>query len=433
MPVKKIVVQGGNKLVGEVKVSGAKNSVLKMICASILLKKGELTLHNVPNITDVTTLSSLLNSLGASITLDSIKSSEGNGKTIIINTENVDKWVAPYEIVSQMRATFIVLGPLISRFGKAKVSLPGGCVIGSRALDIHFDALRKMDIDIEIDDGYVIATAKNGRPKGADIEFRFASVGATENVMFTAILADGITTIHNAAKEPDIVDIANCLNAMGAKISGAGTETMIIEGVKELHSAEWTTMGDKIEAGSFIVGALLTDGDLKVSGIDIDSLKPLLDKVEEMGAEITKIDEKTIRVKRGKNELKPVDVVTDIWPGFPTDLQAPMMTLLANVNGVSSINETIFENRFMHVSELNRLNANIKIENNKAIIDGSEGCYRSATVMASDLRAGMALVLAGIAGTKKTTIRRFYHIERGYEFVDRKLQGCGIDARCYYE
>ncbi|MDR3289874.1 MAG: UDP-N-acetylglucosamine 1-carboxyvinyltransferase [Rickettsiales bacterium] len=433
MGIKKIVIKGNEKINGKVRVSGAKNSVLKLICASILLKKGTLTLNNVPNLSDVITLLGLINTIGGKITLNGDLSKENDGKTLIIDPTKINKFTAPYETVSQMRATFIVLGPLLARFGQAKVSLPGGCAIGTRALDIHFDALKQMGVDIQIDDGYVIAKAKNGKIQGADIKFRFASVGATENIMLSATLAEGITRIENPAKEPEIIDLANCLNKMGAKITGAGTPLIEIEGVKELHSAEYTVMGDRIEAGSFMIGALLTGGELEISGINFDVLENFTDELKKMNADIKRIDKTTLKIKRKKTSLKATNIITGPHPEFPTDLQSPVMALLAGINGDSTIDETVFENRFMHVAELVRMNADIQVMGNKAIIEGHNGCYKGAEVMATDLRAGMALILAGIAGNGETEVRRYYHVERGYEFIDRKLQKCGVDVKILYE
>jgi UDP-N-acetylglucosamine 1-carboxyvinyltransferase len=439
MPVKKIVINGGRPLVGDIKISGAKNSVLKQICSALLLKKGTLTLNNVPHLFDTVTLLQLMNLLGTKVTLDGDRSNKGDGKTIILDCSEVDSQYAPYEIVSKMRASFNVLGPLLSRFGKAKVSLPGGCAIGTRGFDIHFEALRKMGVNIEIEDGYVIANTVKEKVQGADVYFRFASVGATENVMMAAILAEGTTRIINPAKEAEIIDIANCLNEMGAKIKGAGTHLIEIEGVEELHSAEYTSMGDKIEAGCYMIAAIMTNGNLTLSGLDFSVLQCLIEKLEKIGANIkilnkNKIQISKLNIKRNENrELRHINIVTDVHPGFPTDLQAPIMALLAMVDGDSTIDETIFENRFMHVSELNRMNANIDVVGNKALIKGSENCYKSAKVMANDLRSSFALILAGLTAKGKTEVSRFYHTERGYEFVVNKINSCGGDVEVIYE
>lgn len=432
--IKKILVNGKTKLVGNIKVSGAKNSALKLICASILLKDGTLKLSNIPNLLDITTLIRLQNCLGGKMVLDGDLTNKGNGKTIILDNTELNSYFAPYEIVSQMRASFVVLGPLLARFGKAEVSLPGGCAIGSRPVDIHLEAFKQMGVDINIENGYVKAQCQNGKLQGADIEFRFPSVGATENILMGSVLAEGITRIKNAAREPEIVDLANCLNAMGAKITGMGTSIIEIEGVEELHSAEYQVMGDRMEAASYMIGALMTDGDLTITGLDFyNTTESLIEKLTEIGAEITKIDDKTIRIKRGKEKLKPVNITTGVYPGFATDMQAQIMTLLAMVDGDSIVDETVFENRFLHVPELNRMNANIVITGNKAVVHGKEDIFKPAQVMASDLRASVSLVLAGMCASGETQVRRAYHLERGYEFLADKLNNCGADIKIVYE
>ena len=432
--IKKILVNGKTKLVGNIKVSGAKNSALKLICASILLKDGTLKLSNIPNLLDITTLIRLQNCLGGKMVLDGDLTNKGDGKTIILDNTELNSYFAPYEIVSQMRASFVVLGPLLARFGKAEVSLPGGCAIGSRPVDIHLEAFKQMGVDINIENGYVKAQCQNGKLQGADIEFRFPSVGATENILMGSVLAEGITRIKNAAREPEIVDLANCLNAMGAKITGMGTSIIEIEGVEELHSAEYQVMGDRMEAASYMIGALMTDGDLTITGLDFyNTAESLIEKLTEIGAEITKIDDKTIRIKRGKEKLKPVNITTGVYPGFATDMQAQIMTLLAMVDGDSIVDETVFENRFLHVPELNRMNANIVITGNKAVVHGKENIFKSAQVMASDLRASVSLVLAGMCASGETQVRRAYHLERGYEFLADKLNNCGANIKIVYE
>ena len=432
--IKKILVNGKTKLVGNIKVSGAKNSALKLICASILLKDGTLKLSNIPNLLDITTLIRLQNCLGGKMILDGDLTNKGNGKTIILDNTELNSYFAPYEIVSQMRASFVVLGPLLARFGKAEVSLPGGCAIGSRPVDIHLNAFKQMGVDINIENGYVKAQCQNRKLQGADIEFRFPSVGATENILMGSVLADGITRIKNAAREPEIVDLANCLNAMGAKITGMGTSIIEIEGVKELHSAEYQVMADRIEAASYMIGALMTDGDLTITGLDFyNTAENVIEKLIDIGAEITKIDDKTIRIKRGKEKLKPVNITTGAYPGFATDFQAQIMTLLAMIDGDSIVDETVFENRFLHVPELNRMNANIVITGNKAVVHGKEDAFKPAQVMASDLRASVSLVLAGMCASGETQVRRAYHLERGYEFLADKLNNCGADIKIVYE
>lgn len=431
--MKKILVQGKTKLVGNIKVSGAKNAALPIIISSLLCKD-TLKLRNIPNLVDITTLIHLLNHLGVKVALDGDQSNKDEGKVIEFDASKLNSYIAPYEIVSKMRASFIVLGPLLARFGKAEVSLPGGCAIGSRPVDIHLSAFEEMGVDIKIENGYVKATTKNGKLQGAEITLRKASVGATQNIMMAACLAEGTTIIHNAAREPENVDLAKCLIAMGAKIKGAGTSTIEIEGVEELHSADFKIMGDRIEAASYMIGAVMTDGDLTITGLDFyNTVENLIGKLETIGADIQKIDDKTIRIKRGKEKLKPIDVITDVYPGFPTDMQAQMMTLLAMIDGESSIDETVFENRFMHVPELNRMNANIVISGNKALISGKENTFKCAQVMASDLRASVSLVLAGLCASGETEVSRIYHLERGYEFLADKLNNCGANIKTVYD
>ena len=434
MKIKKIVVNGRKKLFGNIRISGSKNSSLKLMCAGILLKEGTLTLKNIPNITDMSILLHLISSLGGSFSLDVNTNNLQEGKTIVFNNSSLSDFFAPYSIVSQMRATFNVLGPLLGRFGEAKVSLPGGCVIGKRPVDIHLDALNKMCVDTKIENGYIIAKCQKNKLQGAEINFRFPSVGATENILMAAVLAEGITKINNVAKEPEIIDLANCLNAMGAKISGAGTSTLIIEGVDHLHSAEYTVMGDRIEAATYMIIALITDGELVISGYKFfEELGNVLDILIEIGADITKIDDTTILIKRKQTKLKPIDIMTDVYPGFFTDLQPQIMALLSTIDGYSTIYETVFENRFMHVAEFIRMNANIIVENKKALVNGKVDSFIGANVMASDLRAAAGLLCAGLAAEGTTEISRIYHLERGYEFPMDKLNSCGADISILYE
>ena len=431
--LKKIVLSGKTKLNGEIKISGAKNAALPIIVSSLLCN-GTLKLSNIPHLLDITTLIYLLTHLGVKVRVDGDLSNKGNGKVMELNAESLTGYNAPYSIVSQMRASFIVLGPLLARFGKAEVSLPGGCAIGSRPVDIHLTAFEQMGVDITIEEGYVKASVKDGKLKGANIEFRQPSVGATQNIMMAACLAEGITRISNAAMEPEIIDLANCLNAMGAKVKGAGTLDIEIEGVKELHSAEYSVMGDRIEAASYMIGAIMTDGDLTLSGLDFyNTLECVIEKLKYIGADIEKISDNKIRIKRGNGKLKPIDIITEPYPGYPTDIQAQIMTLLSMIDGDSTIDETIFENRFMHVPELNRMGANISIMGNKAVIEGKENCFKNAQVMATDLRASVSLVLAGLCAENKTEIGRIYHLERGYEFLANKLNGCGANIEVMYD
>lgn len=421
----KLLVNGGNILKGKINISGAKNASLPIMMASILID-GTTTLFNIPSVSDITTSVELLTHLGAKIDINN--NSVDNKKIFSIDTKHIDNFTAPYEIVSKMRASFWVLGSLLGRFGEAKVSLPGGCAIGARPSDIYIDALSKMDVDINIEGGYVIAKAKNGKLKGADITLRLPSVGATHNTIMAGVLAQGKTIIRNAAKEPEIVDLANFLITAGAKIKGAGTDTIEIDGVEKLHSTQYKVIGDRIEAFTYMVATAITSGDVILEGLDFFSvLEKPINTLIEIGVNIEKLNNDKIRVFVDK-ELKPTHITTDFYPGFPTDCQASMMALLGVVNGESSIDETIYENRFMHVPELNRLSANIGINGNKAIINGVKQ-YSGANVMSSDLRAGMALVLAGLQAEGITTIDRIYHIERGYENFVEKLSNCGADLK----
>ena len=421
----KLLVNGGNILKGKINISGAKNASLPIMMASILID-GTTTLFNIPSVSDITTSVELLTHLGAKIDINN--NSVDNKKIFSIDTKHIDNFTAPYEIVSKMRASFWVLGSLLGRFGEAKVSLPGGCAIGARPSDIYIDALSKMDVDINIEGGYVIAKAKNGKLKGADITLRLPSVGATHNTIMAGVLAQGKTIIRNAAKEPEIVDLANFLITAGAKIKGAGTDTIEIDGVEKLHSTQYKVIGDRIEAFTYMVASAITGGDIILEGLDFFSvLEKPINTLIEIGVNIEKLSSDKVRVFIDK-DLRPTHITTNFYPGFPTDCQASMMALLGVVNGKSSIDETIYENRFMHVPELNRLSANISISGNKAIINGIKQ-YSGAHVVSSDLRAGMALVLAGLQAEGITTIDRIYHIERGYENFVEKLSNCGADLK----
>ena len=421
--MKKLVIEGGNRLNGLLHISGAKNASLPIFMASILIN-GKSKVFNVPSVADITTTIELLTYLGASL---EINNDEIDGKkAFIVDAKNINTVEAPYEIVSKMRASFWVLGSLLGRFGEAKVSLPGGCAIGPRPCDIYIDALEKMNVDIRIENGYVIANAKssNKKLKGADISLRFPSVGATHNTIMAATLAEGRTVIRNAAKEPEIVDLCNYLLNAGADISNAGTDTIIINGVEELYDNEYKVMGDRIEAFTYMVAAAITEGDLILDGIDFKhTLKKPIEILKQIGVGFDSISADKIRVFYDK-PLIPTNIVTEVFPGFPTDAQASMMTLLGKTEGVSTIEETIFENRFMHVPELNRLGANIVTDGNLATINGVKN-YSGANVMASDLRAGMALILAGLAADGITEVSRIYHINRGYDGFMEKLSKCG--------
>jgi UDP-N-acetylglucosamine 1-carboxyvinyltransferase len=411
----KLLVKGGNPLTGKVVVSGAKNAVLPIIAASILAG-GPVHIDDVPNLTDVETISDVIASLGAEV------SREGN--KISVDPSKLDKYEAPHELVSKMRASVVVMGALLARLGRAKISHPGGCAIGSRPINWHLKGLEALGAEIKVEHGYLEATTKGLR--GARIYLDFPSVGATENIMMAAALAKGTTIIENAAHEPEIVDLANFLNEMGGRVRGAGTNIIKIEGVSQLHGANHSIIPDRIEAGSFLVAAAVTAGDVLVENIIIDHLKPVIAKLREAGAEVTE-EETGLRV-RGKFGLKGIDFKTQVHPGFPTDLQAPMMALTVLAQGTSVITETVFENRFMHVEELKRMGANIRIEGRTAIVDGVSR-LTGAPVRATDLRAGAALIIAGLVADGETEIDDTYHIYRGYENIVDKLKALGADIR----
>lgn len=407
----KFLVKGPVKLNGEVRVSRAKNACLPIL-AAVLLNDKKLTLRNVPKLRDINTMKKLLEAMGVVI--------EVSGNDWKIDAGKITSYEAPYELVKTMRASICVLGPLLSRFGEAKVSLPGGCAIGTRPIDIHLSNLEKMGAEIKIESGYVHAKTK--KLKGAHLPLNFPSVGATENLMMAAVFAEGTTVIENAALEPEVSDLAHFLNKMGAKISGIDTQKIIIEGVKELHSVEYEVIGDRIEAGTFICAALMTGGDLKVSGFDPKHLEFVLDMLKSAGAKM-EIGNDFVHVL--PSTLKPIKLDTHPYPGFPTDLQAQFMALMMTIDGFSLITENIFENRFMHVPELNRLGANIELKGNTAIITGKSK-LKSAPIMCTDLRASAALVMAALCAEGTTEVQRVYHIDRGYEGIDKKLQALGV-------
>ncbi|MCD6525887.1 MAG: UDP-N-acetylglucosamine 1-carboxyvinyltransferase [Desulfuromonas sp.] len=411
----KIVIRGGNKLSGRVQVSGAKNSALPLLCAT-LLAGGEHRLSNVPQLRDIKTVLQLLEILGAKV--------ESDGDTVAINADKVASVEAPYDLVKTMRASVLVLGPLVARLGHARVSLPGGCAIGARPIDLHLKGLAAMGAEISLDHGYVEARAE--KLHGATIYFDTPTVGGTENLMMAATLAEGTTVLENAACEPEIVDLATALNAMGAKVSGAGTDTVTIEGVEALQPMDYRVMADRIEAGTFMVAAAITAGDVLVSGAEADCLEAVISKLREAGAEV-ELDDDGVRVK-GPDEISPLQIKTSPHPGFPTDMQAQFMAMLTLANGTSVIAENVFENRFMHVCELQRLGSNIRIDGKQAIVEGVDQLL-GAPVMATDLRASASLVLAGLAADNTTEVSRIYHLDRGYERLEEKLLALGADIR----
>lgn len=415
----RFIVRGGQRLSGTVKVHGAKNSVLPIIAASILASEGQSIIRDVPMLDDVVTISKVLQSIGVDISV------QPEQEQAIINARYISNCEAPYDLVRQMRASFLVMGPLLARCGEARVALPGGCAIGTRPIDQHLKGFEAMGADINLGQGYIEART-HGRLKGAKIYLDVASVGATENIMMAAALAEGTTVIENAAKEPEIVDLANYLNAMGAKVRGAGTGLIRIEGVEKLHGVEYAVIPDRIEAGTYMIAAAITGGDVYVEGAIVDHLKPVISKMQEMGVEI-RADENGVHVS-APHKLRAVDVKTLPYPGFPTDMQAPMMALLLVSEGTSIVTETVFENRFMHVAELKNMGAEIKVEGRSAIITGGAR-LTGAKVCATDLRAGAALILAGLAAEGETVISGVHHIDRGYVKIAEKLQALGAEIR----
>ncbi|MBP2071577.1 UDP-N-acetylglucosamine 1-carboxyvinyltransferase [Thermoanaerobacterium butyriciformans] len=406
----KIIVENSPALRGTVKISGAKNSVLPIIAAS-LLSYGEVLIDDVPELKDVNVMIELIKFLGANCTFK-------DGKLKInVNLKDVE---APYDLVKKMRASFLVMGPILARLGRAKISLPGGCAIGTRPIDLHLKGFQTLGAEIDIGHGYVEARAK--KLVGKKVYLDFPSVGATENIMMAAVFADGITTIENAAEEPEVVDLANFLNKMGANIKGAGTDTIRIEGVKELKGTEHTVIPDRIEAGTYMVASAMTGGDVLIENVIVDHIKPIIAKLTECGIDV--FEEGTgVRVKGNRN-YKAVDVKTLPYPGFPTDMQAQMMAMMAGAKGTSVIIETVFENRFMHVDELKRMGADIKIEGRTAVVTGIDH-LSGAEVKATDLRAGAALILAGLIAEGKTIINDVHHIDRGYVNIEEKLKNLG--------
>ena len=409
----KLLIQGGQSLSGSVKISGAKNSVLPMLCASVMPATGVVQLENVPHLQDVTTTTRLLTQMGVSVTMDEFMN-------ISLDPSAIDNFYAPYDLVKTMRSSILVLGPLLSRFGEAKVSLPGGCAIGLRPVDMHLKALKKMGAEIKVERGYI--TAQSKRLKGANITFEKKTVTGTENIIMAASLAKGLTKINNAANEPEISDLCLFLNKMGAKISGHGTDMIEIDGVEVLRGTIHKPLPDRIEAGTFMIAAAITRGDVEINNIVPNHSFAVIEKLIEAGAEITSNDN-SIRVKM-RQRPKAVDIETNAYPFFPTDMQAQMTALNAVAKGDSYVRENIFENRFMHVQELERMGASIKVNDNTATITGTKKLL-AAPVMATDLRASASLILAGLAAEGTTEIARVYHIDRGYDCIEEKLQLIG--------
>jgi UDP-N-acetylglucosamine 1-carboxyvinyltransferase len=411
----KLAITGGVPLQGEVRVSGAKNAALPILCAALLTSE-PLVLKNVPKLNDVRTMRSLLAQMGVH--------AEGEATGLTLSAADIDWPLAPYEMVKTMRASILALGPLLARCGEARVSLPGGCAIGLRPVDQHIKGLQAMGAEIDLDHGYIDAKAK--RLSGANFVFDVVTVTGTENLMMAATLADGTTVLDNAAREPEVVDLADCLNAMGARITGAGTDRIVIEGVSRLSGATHAIMPDRIETGTFLVAAAATGGDVALTGARPDTLGAVLDKLAEAGV-VPTIDGTTIRIKRN-GRLKSVSMRTAPYPGFPTDMQAQLMALMTVADDAAMITETIFENRMMHVQELKRLGAAIEVEGNTAIVRGAQK-LTAANVMATDLRASAGLVIAGLIAEGETVIDRIYHLDRGYERIEDKLSALGARIR----
>ena len=409
--MEKLKVTGGYRLSGEVKVSGAKNAALPILAAS-LLTADDLVLKNVPHLSDIRTMGKLLSGLGMRV--------ERDNETVTLNAKTLDTLTAPYDLVKTMRASIVTLGPMLARFGEARVSLPGGCAIGARPVDQHIKGLKCMGAEVEIDHGYVVAKAK--RLKGAHIVTDMVTVTGTENLFMAATLAEGTTAIENAAREPEVVDLADCLIAMGAKIRGAGTPIIEVEGVQSLHGATHRVLPDRIETGSFLVAALMTQGDVTVTDAAPHTLDIVLDKLREAGA-VIEVGTDWIRAKMDRRPTA-VSVRTVPHPGFPTDMQAQFMALDTIAEGTGRITETIFENRFMHVPELQRLGANITVDGHTAVVTGVEQ-LSGATVMATDLRASASLVIAGLVASGETIVDRIYHLDRGYDHMEVKLAALG--------
>ncbi len=414
----KLKIIGASSICGELALSGAKNAALPILAACLLVDE-PVVIGNVPHLRDITTTMALLGEMGVALVLDETLNIE-------VDPRNIENFIAPYELVKTMRASILVLGPLLAKFGNAKVSLPGGCAIGSRPVDIHLQGLRAMGAEITVDAGYIHGKV-NGKLQGADLVLDKVSVNGTENLMMAATLAEGVTTIYNAAREPEVVDTAGFLNKMGANITGAGTDTIKIEGVDRLHGGRYRIMSDRIEAGTYLIAAAMLGGSIKLKDVKATDLEAVLLKLKQAGAKIEQ-GENWIHLDMQGQRPKAVDIDTAPFPGFPTDMQAQMMALNVIADGNSTVTENIFENRFMHVQELQRMGAKIKLEGNTAIISGVTELH-GAPVMATDLRASASLVLAGLAAKGKTIIERIYHIDRGYERIEEKFSLLGANIQ----
>lgn len=416
--MEKLLIKGPCRLSGEVRISGSKNSALPILAGS-LLSTGTVRISNLPHLNDVTTMIELLNCLGVDLTIDEQMAVE-------VHSSNLSSLTAPYELVKTMRASILVLGPILARHGHAKVSFPGGCAIGSRPVDLHLRGLESLGASIKIDGGYIEASC-DGRLQGGNVFFDKVTVGGTENVLMAAVLAEGTSVIENAAREPEVVDLANFLNAMGAKISGIGSDKLIVEGVESLGDCDYQVMPDRIEAGTFLVAAAATRGSITIKDAEASTLESVLSKLEEAGANI-EVGEDSIHLDMEGRRPKAVDVRTAPYPGFPTDMQAQFTAMNSVAKGVGTVVETIFENRLIQVNEMNRMGANIRVEGNTAIVTGIER-LTAAPVMATDLRASASLVIAGLCAEGETLVDRIYHIDRGYECIEEKMQQLGATIR----
>ncbi len=418
-----ILINGGKPLRGDIQISGAKNAALPLMAASLLTPE-TLKLSNLPHLADISTMAKLLRKLGVDISKDSVKSN--GGRVFAITARELTHTTAPYDLVRRMRASVLVLGPLLARAGRARVSMPGGCAIGTRPVDMHLEALQQLGADIDLTEGYIEARAEKGLT-GAHVVFPMVTVGGTENLLMAASLARGETVLSNAAREPEVADLAQCLVAMGAKIDGIGTDTLTIQGRDSLSGTEYAVVPDRIETGTYAVAAAITGGELTLSGTRADLCGSVIKVLTSAGVEVTPTNN-GLRVARTNGPLRGVDMMTEPFPGFPTDMQAQAMALMAVAEGASMITETIFENRFMHVLELNRMGADINVHGASAIVRGVKG-LSGAPVMATDLRASVSLVLAGLAARGETKINRVYHLDRGYERLEEKLAACGADIK----
>lgn len=420
--MQKILVTGNGPLHGEVLISGAKNAVLPILCATLLTDE-PVTLRNVPNLHDVKTTKKVLEGLGATVSYDPERFGSGPDSEVTVNASTVNSHVAPYELVKTMRASVLVLGPLLARYGEAEVSLPGGCAIGSRPVDLHIKAMQSLGADVTVEHGFIKAKTRGARLKGAQHTFEIVSVGATENALMAAVLAEGTTVLDNAAMEPEIVDLADCLIAMGANIFGHGTPRIEIHGVESLHAATHDVVADRIECGTFLVAAAMSRGAITTVNSRPETMDAVLEKLRESGAEI-RIEGDRIHLDMHGKRPKAVDITTAPHPAFPTDMQAQFMALNCIAEGAGVIRENIFENRFMHVSELQRLGADIRVDGHTAIVRGVEK-LSGAPVMATDLRASASLILAGLVADGDTLVDRIYHLDRGYENIEAKVSGLG--------